>query len=36
MIGEQPRFVFLHYWDAGPAEDLAKDLNAALATQSGK
>lgn len=35
MIGESPRYVFLHYWGVGPAEDLAKGLKAALATQSG-
>jgi hypothetical protein len=35
MIGESPRFVFLHYWGVGPVEDLAKGLKAALDTQSG-
>ncbi|MBI3448994.1 MAG: DUF1259 domain-containing protein [Acidobacteria bacterium] len=30
MIHEEPRFVFLHYWGVGPAEDLAKGLRAAL------
>jgi Domain of Unknown Function (DUF1259) len=35
MIGESPRCVFLHYWGVGPAEDLAKGLKAALATQAG-
>jgi hypothetical protein len=34
MIGESPRYVFLHYWGVGPAEDLAKGLKAALATQA--
>ena len=34
MIGESPRYIFLHYWGVGPAEDLAKGLKAALATQS--
>jgi len=34
MIGESPRYVFLHYWGVGPVEDLAKALKAALATQS--
>jgi len=34
MIGESPRYVFLHYWGVGPAEDLAKGLKTALATQS--
>jgi hypothetical protein len=35
MIGESPRYVFLHYWGIGPVENLAKGLKAALATQSG-
>ena len=35
MIGESPRYIFLHYWGVGPAEDLARGLKAALATQSG-
>ena len=35
MIGESPRYVFLHYWGVGPAEDLAKGLKAALDTQAG-
>jgi hypothetical protein len=34
MIGESPRYVFLHYWGVGPVEDLAKGLKAALAMQS--
>ncbi len=34
MIGESPRYVFLHYWGVGPVEDLAKGLKSALATQS--
>jgi hypothetical protein len=34
MINESPRYVFLHYWGVGPAEDLAKGLKAALATQA--
>lgn len=34
MIGESPRYVFLHYWGVGPAEDLAKGLKTALAMQS--
>jgi hypothetical protein len=34
MIGESPRYVFLHYWGIGPVEDLAKGLKSALATQS--
>ena len=33
MIGETPRYVFLHYWGVGPVEDLAKGLKAALDTQ---
>jgi hypothetical protein len=35
MIGESPRYVFLHYWGVGSVEDLAKGLKAALTTQSG-
>jgi len=35
MIGESPRYVFLHYWGVGPAQELAKGLKAALVTQSG-
>jgi hypothetical protein len=35
MIGESPRYVFLHYWGVGPVEDLAKGLKAALNTQAG-
>ena len=35
MIGESPQHIFLHYWGVGPAEELAKGLKAALATQSG-
>ncbi len=35
MIGESPQYIFLHYWGVGPAEELAKGLKAALATQSG-
>ncbi len=30
MIGEEPRIMFLHYWDIAPAGDLAKGLRAAL------
>jgi len=33
MIGETPRYVFLHYWGVGAVEDLAKGLKAALDTQ---
>jgi hypothetical protein len=35
MIGESPRYVFLHYWGVGPVEALAQGLKAALDTQSG-
>jgi len=35
MIGEAPRYVFLHYWGVGPVEHLARGLKAALATQAG-
>jgi hypothetical protein len=34
MIGESPRYVFLHYWGVGPVEDLAKGLKAARDTQT--
>jgi hypothetical protein len=34
MIGESPRYVFLHYWGVGPTADLAKALKVALDTQS--
>ena len=30
MTGETPRMIFLHYWGAGPAADLARGLRAAL------
>jgi phosphotransferase system IIB component len=33
MTDENPRTLFLHYWGRGKAEDLAKALKAALATQ---
>jgi Domain of Unknown Function (DUF1259) len=33
MIGETPRYVFLHYWGVGPVEDLTKGLRTALDTQ---
>jgi hypothetical protein len=36
MIGESPRYVFLHYWGIGPVEELAKGLRAALDTQTAK
>jgi len=35
MIGESPRYVFLHYWGIGPVRDLANTLKAAHDTQSG-
>jgi hypothetical protein len=34
MVGESPRFVFLHYWGVGPAANLAQGLRAALDTQA--
>ncbi|HEY3322436.1 MAG TPA: DUF1259 domain-containing protein [Planctomycetota bacterium] len=30
MTGENPRFVFLHYWGEGPADRLARTIKAAL------
>ena len=30
MIGDEPRFVFLHYWGKGSTEDLARALKPAL------
>jgi hypothetical protein len=33
MSGEQPRILFLHYWGSGSTVDLARGLQAALATQ---
>lgn len=33
MAGEQPQYVFLHYWGKGPAAALARGLKAALDTQ---
>lgn len=36
MISESPRYVFLHYWGVGPAQDLARGLKSALDTQSGQ
>ena len=35
MLGESPRYVFLHYWGVGPVADLAKGLKSALSTQAG-
>jgi hypothetical protein len=34
MTHENPRYIFLHYWGRGKADDLAKALKTALATQS--
>jgi hypothetical protein len=34
MTQENPRILFLHYWGRSKAEDLARTLKAALATQS--
>ncbi len=36
MIGESPRYVFLHYWGVGPVQDLSKGLKAALNTQTNR
>jgi Domain of Unknown Function (DUF1259) len=33
MTHEEPRIMFLHYWGKGPAEDLARGIKAARATQ---
>ncbi len=33
MAHEEPRILFLHFWGKGPAEDLARGINAARATQ---
>jgi hypothetical protein len=33
MTHEEPRIMFLHFWAKGPAEDLARGLKSALATQ---
>jgi len=33
MTMEEPRYIFLHYWGRGRAEDLAKTLKTALDTQ---
>ena len=35
MTQEEPRIVFLHFWGKGRAEDLARGIKAALATQRG-
>ena len=36
MSGEEPRFLFLHYWGRGKAEDLAQALKRTLAAQQAK
>ncbi len=33
MTHEQPRYVFLHYWGKGPAQELARGVRSALDTQ---
>ena len=33
MTHEQPRVMFLHFWGKGPAEELARGIKAARATQ---
>jgi hypothetical protein len=30
MSGEQPRYLFLHYWGKGPAADLARAVKRAV------
>ena len=35
MVYEKPHVFFLHYWGIGPAEQLAKELKAAI-DQTGK
>jgi uncharacterized protein DUF1259 len=34
MAGEEPRYIFLHYWGKSKAAELARAVQAALATQS--
>jgi hypothetical protein len=34
MIGETPRYVFLHYWGRGKAADLARALQTARGEQT--
>ncbi len=34
MTNEQPRIIFLHFWGAGKADELAKAIKAALDTQA--
>ena len=33
MIGEQPAFIFTHFWAKGPADELARGVRAALDAQ---
>jgi len=35
MTGEQPRYLFLHYWGKGKASELAQAVKKALSVQSG-
>lgn len=35
MTGEQPRYLFLHYWGKGKAQDLAQAVKKALDVQAG-
>lgn len=35
MAGEQPRYLFLHYWGKGKAQELAQAVKKALLVQSG-
>ena len=35
MIGEQPAFIFTHFWGKGPAQELAQGVKAALDAQKG-
>jgi hypothetical protein len=34
MIGEQPAFIFTHFWGKGPAAELAQGVKSALAAQA--
>jgi hypothetical protein len=33
MTHEQPRIMFLHFWGKGPADELARGIKVARATQ---
>ena len=33
MTGENPRYLFLHYWGRGSAQELARGIKSALDTQ---